>query len=238
MKQSLPLAVAVCLPLCSPLYAVERKVYGWFGNASLGGVLTTGNTDTSSVNASLQQKYRSKQWQHSLDLNVLDSRDQGNKTAQRYVGAYRVTFRYLPDNSFFVDARAAVDEFSGYDRQYFETIGYVHRIHEDLNDIFEVEVGVGFTQQTLDSGQEDNSEVVRLGFDWEHDFPGGNRVKVDWLTLSGSDNTYSQFRSSIKTRIVGNVGLEVGQTIQRNSQVANDKKNTDTTTNIGLVYQY
>lgn len=226
------------LALSAPAQALEGKDYGWFGHASVGGVITTGNTETSSLNASLQQKYRGKQWQHGLDLSVLDSRDRGNNTSQRYVGAYRVTHRYLPDHSFFADLRLVVDEFSGYDRQYFETVGYVHRMYEDLDDIFDVELGVGLTQQELNDSDRENTEVFRAGFDYEHEFPGGNRFKLDALTLAGPDNTYSQLRGSLKTRIVGSVGLEVGQTLQTNSNVAQDKENTDTTTNIGLVYQY
>lgn len=230
--------VSLCflLPVAAP--ALEQTEYGWFGHASLGGVVTKGNTDTSSLNAALQQKYRSKQWGHKIDLSVLDTRDQGNATTQRYVGSYRVIHRYRPVHEFFIDLRMMVDEFSGYDRQYFETVGYVHHLVEGLNDVFDVELGVGLSQQELNDQDREDSTVLRVGFDYLHEFEGGNRFDADLLVLDGADNTYSQFRTSLKTRLVGNVGVEFGQTIQRNSQVDIGKKNTDTTTNVGLVYQF
>lgn len=233
-----PLAVTLCLLTPALAQALENRDYGWFGHASLGGVLTTGNTDTSSVNAALKETYRGKQWQHLIDLHVLDSRDKGENTAQRYVANYRLTYKLYPDSHFFTDVRFAVDEFSGYDRQYFQTVGYVHRLVDDLDDIFDVEIGAGLTQQTLESGQQDDSEVGRFGFNYLHEFQQGNQFSLDLIVLAGPENTYSQFRGSLKTKIVGDVALEIGQTLQRNSQVAEDKENTDTTTTMGLVYQF
>lgn len=235
-KSSLALALSLIVPVSA--HALDGRDYGWFGHASLGGVLTTGNTDTSSVNAALKETYRSKQWQHLIDLSVLDSRDKGRNTAKRYVANYRVTFKLYPDSHFFTDVRFVVDEFSGYERQLFQTLGYVHRLVDGLNDIFDVEIGAGLTQQRLDSGLRDDSEVGRVGFNYLHEFEHGNQFSSDLIVLAGAENTYSQFRASLKTKIVGDLALEFGQTFQRNSRVDEGKKNTDTTTNIGLVYQF
>lgn len=237
MKKS-GLALALCLSLPLSAQAIGGRDYGWFGHVSLGGVLTTGNTDTSSINAALKETYRSKQWQHLIDLSVLDSRDKGRNTAQRYVANYRVTYKLYPDSHFFADVRFVVDEFSGYDRQVFQTFGYVHRLVDRLHDVFDVEIGAGLTQQRLDAGATEDSEVGRLGFNYIHEFEQGNQFSSDLIVLSGAENTYSQLRASLKTKIVGDLALEIGQTFQRNTRVDTGKRNTDTTTNVGLVYQF
>ncbi len=212
--------------------------YGWIGTASLGGSITTGNTDTSNINASLKETYRGKQWHHKVELGLLESRDQGRATAQRYLASYRLMYRLYPDVNFFSDLRWVADEFAGYDSQVYETFGYGHRLVDGLWDTFEIELGVGLNQNKLTSNGTESSTVLRAGYTYRHDFENGNRFDSTLLVLRSRENTHTLFTASIKAKLVGDLSLELQETVSRNSQVLPDKTNTDTTTSVGLVYAF
>lgn len=227
--------------LCSgatEVWSYEEVDYGWIGTASLGGTLTSGNTETSNINASLKETYRGKQWHHKVELGLLESRDRGRATARRYLGSYRLMFRLYPDVNFFSDFRWVSDRFAGYDSQVYETFGYGHRLVDGLWDTFEVELGVGLNQNRLVSDGIEKSAVLRAGFTYQHDFEQGNRFDSSLLVLHGRENTHTLFNASLKTRLVGDLSVELGETVSRNSQVLPGTVNTDTTTTVGLVYLF
>lgn len=225
------------LLLTAPAAAYEKD-YGWFGSFSFGGLIVTGNTEIANLTGSVKERYQSKQWEHGVQADVLRNNADSEVTAERYAGEYKLLYRYYPDISFFLSLRAVIDEFAGYQQQFFQTLGYRNTLVEKLWDTFAFEVGVGTSQQRRDDGNQEQRKVLRLGMEYEHEFIGGNTFTSDILSLLGKDNSNTVATTAVKTHLFDRVGLEFSVKVSHNSVVAADKKNTDTTTAIALVYDF
>ncbi len=214
------------------------KDYGWFGSVSFGAVVVTGNTQVSNLTGRIQERYEGKQWYHTLQASVLRNEADGQRTAERYEAEYKLLYKYYPHIDLFFSTRAVRDELAGYRRQYFHTLGYRHTLVETLWDRFAFEVGAGFSQQTLSGDGREERAVARLGLDYVHDYEGGNRFSASALGLLGRDNSNVVANAALKSRLVGALGLELSVKINHNSSVAPDKRHTDTTTSLALVYDF
>lgn len=227
------LVALLCAPSCG-----RAKDYGWFASVSFGALLVRGNSEVSNITSSIKERFESKQWKHNISGNMLRNATDRNVSVERYEAEYKVLYKFYPDISLFVSLRALVDEFAGYEDQLFQTVGYRQTLVEGLYDTFAFEAGLGFSQQTLLGGGQDFRNVLRLGYDYEHEFLNGNKFSTDLLSLIGEDNRNAVANIALKTKLVKDIGLEVSFKLNHNSTVAEDKKPTDTSTVIALVYDF
>lgn len=225
--------VMLCMPVCA-----AAKDYGWFGSVSFGALLVRGNSEVSNLSGAVKERFVSKQWKHNITANLLRNATDNAVSAERYEAEYKVLYRFYPQIELFVSLRALQDEFAGYEEQFFQTVGYRHTLVEGLFDTFAFEVGLGFSQQTLLGGGSEFRNVLRLGYDYEHEFYNGNKFSTDLLSLIGEDNRNTVANIALKTKLVGDIGLEVSFKLNHNTTVAEDKRPTDTSTVIALVYDF
>ncbi|HHJ20404.1 MAG TPA: DUF481 domain-containing protein [Gammaproteobacteria bacterium] len=221
-----------------PVVPVMARDYGWFGSVALGAVVTSGNTDTSSLNGALKERYQGKQWLQKFEASLLQSRSDNNLSAERYLGDYKLTYKLYPQIDFFMDVRVVRDEFAGFNRQYFETIGYGHRWIEALYDVLDLELGVGLLQQQSASGDSQANTVLRAGFEYQHKFINGNKFSWDLLVLGARDNTNTHSKLAVKAKLFAALAAEISVTGSYNSNVPADKESQDITTSMGLVYDF
>lgn len=219
-------------------HSVSAKDYGWFGSVSFGALLLRGNSEVSNLGGSIKERYESKQWKHAISANMLHNATDNKVSAERYEAEYKLLYKFYPHIDLFASLRALTDEFAGYEEQYFQTVGYRHTLVEGLFDTFAFEVGLGFSQQTLVGGGREFRNVLRVGYDYEHEFFNGNKFSTDLLSLIGEENSNTVANIALKTKLVGAIGLEVSMKVSHNSIAIEEKRPTDTSTVVALVYDF
>lgn len=226
------------LLLASPQLAANGQDYGWFGSFTLGAILASGNTDTRNFNGGIKQRFVDKQWRHEMEASLLRHDNLEKVTAERYLLDYKFAYRYYPHVEFFVDLRGLQDRFAGFDYQLYETIGYRHTLVEKLYDEFKIEMGFGFTQQRHVGDTEERDTVLRLGYEYLHDFENGNQFSTGLLSLVGQENTHYHADAAVKARLLWNIAIKFTLTVNHNTVAPADKEKTDATTSVGLVYDF
>lgn len=229
---------ALLLFLASPQLVANGQDYGWYGSFSLGALLNTGNTETRNWNGGIKQRILDKQWSHELEASLLRHDNLEKVTAERYLLNYKFAYRFFPQIEYFVDLRGLQDRFAGFDYQLYQTVGYRHTLVEKLNDVFKFEAGFGFSQQRQVDEAEEGDTVLRLGYEYLHDFENGNQFSTSLLSLMGRDNINYRAVAAVKARLLWNIAIEFSLTANHNTVVPADKEKTDTTTSVGLVYDF
>jgi putative salt-induced outer membrane protein len=228
----------------------EEPAQGWSGSVAGGYTAVRGNTESETENLKAEVRYDSGRWHHSLlgtavgasqDVEVVDN---GVTTTvnQTSAEAYKVLAKTkydLADRWYaFGLAEYNKDRFSSYDYQIFEAAGVGWRVWRTQSMELNLEAGPGLTQSKLQTGEEQNEAVARVGGDY-HWHISENAVFSETVSSSiGSDNTYIESLTELKAGIVGNLALVLGYLWKHNTDVDPGTDKSDTLTSVSLEYKF
>lgn len=229
--------IALLIGLATPLAAQEEAADGpWSGKATLGYLATTGNTETSNLNAGVELGYATGKWAHLLTANSIYSEDSNVTTAE----AYKVSMkseRRIDDKQFlFGLVNWRKDRFSSYDQQISESVGYGRRlINNDIHKL-NMEIGLGARQSDLVDGTEEDEFILRGGMDYTWAISDTASFVQTVSAEAGDNNTYIEGKSALSASLVGNLALVASYTVKHNTEVVPGTEKTDTYSALSLEY--
>jgi putative salt-induced outer membrane protein len=209
------------------------------GNVALGYLSTSGNTDSTNANALFDVTWDlDGPWKHLWAALAINARTADVTTAEAYAAGYKAQ-RDLSANSYlFFSGDWRQDEFSGYDRQVTEAVGYGRRLIDTQRHVLALEGGAGAKQSDLITGEELDEAIVRGALDYLLTISESSQFRQQFLVEQGEDNRYTQSTSALKTRIIGNIALVLSYVIKSNSDVPVGIEKTDRFTSISLEYGF
>jgi putative salt-induced outer membrane protein len=209
------------------------------GAATLGYLATSGNTESTSSNASAKIDWdRGGDWVHGWTAQFVSARTDGLTTAESYAAGYKGQ-RELSEKSYiFAAADWRKDRFSGYEDQLSETVGYGRKLIDNDRHMLAVEGGAGFKQSTLADGTDVDDTIVRGGLNYLLHISETSEFEQKLVTEIGSENTYTESITALRARIIGNFAVVLSYTIKNNSDVPAGIDETDTFTAISLEYAF
>ena len=143
-------------------------------------------------------------------------------------GGLQSAARFFCDELLFFSGDWRQDEFSGYEKQVPEAVGYGRRLIDNERHMLALEGGIGAKQSDLITGEELDEAIVRGALDYLLTLSENSEFNQKLLIEQGDDNRYTESTSALKTRIVGNLAL-VSIVIKNNSDVPVGIENTDRT---------
>lgn len=238
------LSSALILPSLS--FAAEAEATegaDWKGNAELGFIHTSGNSDTQSLNGKFQLSREEGPFTSGLKLEALSSEDSGTKSKEKYLAALKFDYAigkkdYLTSQALYED-----DRFNGYEYQSSVTVGYGYHAWKDENGKLDIEAGPGYRRDVLETRNEDgdkvNEEAVgRLSLDLLVNV-GESAKFTELLTVeAGESKTVWKSEMGIQSTLTGNLAMKISHIVKHTTDVPSDKKNTDSLVGITLVYDF
>lgn len=218
--------------------AADEEAEGLGGEAELGMVTTSGNTNTRSVNGKARLHYLRGPWRHEGRLEGMRTSDHAGVTAERYLAAAKSDYHFRPSDYVFATVRYEEDRFSGYDYQVSEAVGYGHRLVERERLRLDLEIGVG-GRHSRETGGRTRDEVIARGagkLAW--DISPNSRFTEEVLVESGDSNSYTEAVSALKVMINSRFALKLSLIVKHNSQVPDGVEHTDTLSAVTLVYDF
>lgn len=238
------LIAAFCCPAAAYAATVDASspdavTHGpWTGSAAFGGVATSGNSKTSSVDAKLKLGYANGPWIDTARLETLHASDAGVTTANRTFGELDSKYALNPSAYLFANLRGSHDQFSGYRYQTSASFGIGRRLlHTEHMDI-SAEAGPGYRQARSIGGQTEKDAIARLHGKFAYRFTDKSHFDQTFTAIAGRSNTELDAVSSLTTAITGALALKLSYTVLRNTQVPVGLKKTDTFTSVNLVYSF
>ena len=208
------------------------------GQAAFGYLATSGNTDSTNVNAALGVLLIRGNWDHEFDFSAVSAASAEVTTAEAYSARYESRSALSERSYIFTSLDWRENRFSAFDRQLSESIGYGRRVIDRERHVFNAEVGSGARQAKLLDGSEENEAILRLATDYTLTFSEMTGFTHDLIIESGLSNTSVESIAALRARLFGNIALVFSYRIKRNSEVPPGIQDTDTFTSVALEYAF
>ncbi|MEL7023164.1 MAG: DUF481 domain-containing protein [Pseudomonadota bacterium] len=231
MKRCVILGLALAITSGSAVAEFDGKVsFGFLG--------TSGNAESSSINAGSTLNWTLDRWTHSLELQALGSQDDVDTTAEAYLAGWKSDWAINDKSYVFGLLRYEKDKFSGYDQQLTQALGYGRNLIDTERTTWDVELGVGARQSDLRDNTTEDETIARFGTDYVYRFNESNEFNANFSVESGEFNTLARTLLAFKARLVGDLALVASYRVRYNSDVPVGTEETDTFTAISLEYAF
>ena len=245
-----PLAWAEDATDASDLAAMSSP---WSGSGGeLGFASAHGNSTTESFNGRLKLRYTDDDWIHSMDLFGLrssaeytETADDGSTTrkrqttANRYTGSAGSALQLGEHRQLTATVRYESDDFATYDRQASFGLGYGTRLIDGERLTLDTQIGPGVRRSHNADTDEDRTGLIGRGlFDLKFAVTENTELVNSLLVESGSYNTFAQNDFGVSVSMNKHFALKAGWQARHNSDVAEDKRKTDTLTTMNVVYSF
>jgi putative salt-induced outer membrane protein len=232
-------AAGILVPLLFAGLAVAQNTGDAIsGKASLGYLATSGNTDSTSVNAAFNLLYARGIWSYEGDLTGIAATNSGTTTAKAYSAALEARRDFNERSYLFTTLDWEQDRFSSYDRRVSESAGSGRRIITADAHVLNTEIGAGARQLELVDGTTRDDAILRAALDYGWTISETTTFSQDLTVESGSSNTSLVSVSELRARLFGDVALVLSHRLKRNSDVLPGTSKTDRFTAVSLEYAF
>lgn len=230
------LSAAILVLAASSALAQDEE--GLSGQVAFGYLATSGNAENENLNLSFGGNFNAERWHHRLNGLAVRASTSGIDTAEAYGLTWKTSYDINETDYLFGVVAWNSDEFSGYDQQLREVLGYGRRFIDRERHVLNAEAGAGFRQADLRDGTSEDESILRLATDYRWTISDTSNFSQLLAVESGSDNTYVEAVSSLSANIWDNIALVLSYTIKRNSEVPVNTVKRDTFTAISLEYSF
>ena len=238
-----PLAVA-CLVVAPVAWAQESGNVE--GEAELGILLTSGNTEETKVNGRLALKHETTMWRNTGEFSSRYTEADEETTAEEYQAALESDYKFDEQQYWFVRGSWEDDRFSGYDFESTLSTGYGNRVWQvGERSFLDLSGGLGYRYNKLEEVNDDGDDaekeaIARLAAHFDYALSDTALFRQKLSTEIGLDenNTISQSETSLQTSIVGSLSMKAAFRVKHVSDAPAGTDKTDTETSLSLLYGF
>lgn len=234
------LASAVAAVLSTPAMAADSP---WSSSAELGAVWTTGNTETNSINASLETKYTQDVWAAKARFDALtgEEKDQTTNTTntskEKYKGLLQFDRNITEDLYFTTQGWHERDRFSGFTYQSAVTAGFGYRVLSSDTQKLNIEVAPGYSRDRVKGGDVVDQGMGRFALSYFLQIREGVELTEEFVAEAGSENGIYTSETALKSQIAGNLASKIYYKMKNVEHTAAER-NTDNEFGVNLVYNF
>ncbi|KNC68581.1 DUF481 domain-containing protein [Pseudoalteromonas ardens] len=233
----------------------------WDITSEVGAIITSGNTETTTLKGALKAKHNLENWRNEYKLDGIYKEDEienddgeriSERTNEKYSVSMQGNYKLNEDHShLFIYGSYDSDYFGAYRSETVVSVGYGLRLLSLDTMYLDAEIGPGMKRFEY---QDDSTEVDEngnpLAGTTDNEVIGVAKVDFEWQVSDnarftqvvgveyGDTNTKTTSESALMTKINGSLQMKVAYNITHNSTVDEGKENTDTETSLTLVYSF
>ena len=239
-------SVIACTALTLLATSVSAAGDDWKGEAELGVLITSGNTDQSNLNGRLGLTHEVEKWRNQGELRSLYSSTNGTATAERYSATGETDYKFADRQFWYLRGAYDAERFSGYDYRSSVTTGYGNRVWQSGERSFlDLTVGAGYRYNRLaqpdQTGRRVEDEAVgRLGGELDYALSPTALFRQKLSTEIGveANNTTTESETSLQATLVDSLSMKVAYRVKHISDPPAGSVNTDTETSLSLLYGF
>jgi putative salt-induced outer membrane protein YdiY len=239
-------SAAVLALTLSPLAFAATDSRNWEGEAELGVLNTTGNSDETNINSRLRLVQDLTNWRNSGSFRTLFSESDDQTTSEKYEANLETDYKFTDHQYLFLRGSYDDDRFSGFDFRSSVTTGYGNRVwNQGDRSFLDLSAGVGYRfnklQEPNDDGERDEDEAIgSLSGQLDYALSETALFRQRLGTEVGFDNndTITESETSIQASLLGNLSLKVAYLVTHFSDPPAGSASTDTETSLSLLYGF
>lgn len=220
----------------------------WYTSAELGAITTSGNTSGTSVTGKVDARHEMSNWSNEYifsgffkedEVDNEDGTRSRTRSAQRYSVSAKAAFKLLEDgNRAFVLGSHVADKFGAYTRYSSLSIGYGTQMLRREDRTIDVEVGPGVFHGVTSEGGVESGMTVRGAAQLRWRVSPSAAFSQTVSVERGTSNMHSVAETALSTKINGTMQMKAAFSARNDTNVPDEKKNTDTQTSLTLVYSF
>ena len=234
---------SAALLAADPMQVGELKQHIEFGYLG-----TSGNSKGNTLNGVYSNDY---QWTEKTDAHFkadayYGDKD-GEKTDERYRAHGIVNHHYVEDKWYsYAEAGVLRNTFQGYNQQYNAGLGMGYVFIDDKTRLFKMRGGYQYRHANFTDGTRDDFHYLKVGANYNYYFTDKNRIESELNLLENleeAEDFETVFRIAAVVWMVDSLSIRVGFEVKYDNTPplddnGNELKKTDTTTTVGLVYDF
>jgi len=241
MNQYTNYIAGISLVAVTGVVLAEEQV--WKSQAELGVVNTSGNSQTSTINAKINGTREEGKWRHNLQAEALRSSTSSVVSAEKYQTSGQSDYKFTETDYAFGRVNYEFVKFSGYDYQATIAGGYGKRVMNETDMTLDLEIGPGLRFFKVDPPllpplESDSDPFLRLAGKYLWKVSENATFTEDLSTEIGSDLTVTKSVTGLKANINTTLAMKITFTATHTSDVPVGSKKTDTETAVTLVYSF
>tara|TARA_R110001583_G_scaffold164205_5_gene316706 strand:+ start:257 stop:1021 length:765 start_codon:yes stop_codon:yes gene_type:complete len=215
----------------------------WSGDAELGFIQTSGNSDTQSFNGKFSLIRELEPVTTSLNLEALTSEEDGDASKERYIAGLEHDYS-LSKRSYVASVLSYEDDrFNGYQYQSSLSVGYGYHAWADENGKLDLVVGPGYRRSALENRNEDGDKVEeeaigRASLKLLVNIGQGAKFTEQFTVEGGESKIVYKSDMGLESTLVGQLAMKINYQVKHTTDVPDDKKNTDSLVGVTLVYSF
>lgn len=238
----LALSVFLSLPAVAKDADEDKVDTPWSGSVQFGFSATGGNNDSTSTNGGVTVLYQKNKWSNKLDFDAIDSTSNGETASKIYDMEVGVNYYQTDKNFVSYTSSNTYNEFSTYDITLINALGLGRRLVNNKSVTLDVQLGPGYLFQRVAETGEKNEEMIGQvsgNFVWHISKLASFVQSLN--VNSGNDNTQIKAKSALTTKILENLGLQLGYTVTHNTNQPEGSTNTEKTdyySSVNVIYSF
>ena len=218
-------------------------------DGEFGVLLSTGNTEATSLKAGITSEQELTSWSNSYFAEVLyktsevdsDDTPERQTTAQRFFGSAQFDYKLnANDRRLFFYGDYENDRFNGYDYRASLASGWSQKFELEGDSDFRYSIGPGYS---LVEAEEDNNAatsgfIVRASAEYRYHWDSGAKIRQFLSTEAGNQNTKSRSETALSAKIMGKLAMKLSFILNHESSPTEDAETLSTETSLALVYQF
>ncbi|PSF07068.1 DUF481 domain-containing protein [Marinobacter fuscus] len=239
-----PLVIA-CLALAPMVQAQANE--SWEGEAELGVLMTSGNTDETKANGRLGLINEQEFWRNSGEFSTKYTEADDETTAEEYRAELATNYKFDEQQYWFLRGNWEDDRFSGYEFESSVTTGYGNRVwRSGKRSFLDLSAGAGYRYNKRmdvdpDTGRDvEEDAIARLAAQFDYGLSENSLFRQKLSTEMGLDdnNTVSRSETSLQSSIMNNLSMKVAYRVKHVSDAPDDSESTDTELAVSLLYGF
>jgi putative salt-induced outer membrane protein YdiY len=220
----------------------------WYTSAELGAITTSGNTEGTSVTGKIDARHEMANWSNEYifsgyfkeDVNHNgDGSTTRTRSAERYSLSAKAAFKLLEDgNRAFLLGSHVNDKFGAYTRYSSVGVGYGTQLLRREDKSVDVELGPGYFHGESAAGEIESGMTVRGAAQLRWRVSPSAAFSQSVSVERGTSNMHSIAETALSTKINGTMQMKAAFSARNDTNVPENKKNTDTQTSLTLVYSF
>ena len=210
----------------------------WNGEAELGFVKTTGNTETESFVLKAKAIHQRNKWKNTARGEALRNADGDIVTAEKYFLSGKSEYMFRDRSYVFGLVTYDDDRFSGFNYQLLGVLGYGRVVMERESVKLNLEVGAGGRQSDPEIGDTDNEAVLRAAGDFEWKISKSATFIQELSSDIGEDKTITRSLTALTTKINSYLSSRIAYQLKHTSEVPVGIEKTDTEFTFTLLFKY
>lgn len=235
----------------------EEDKSPFVSSAELGALIKTGNSKSGDLKTALSTTYEKDKWKAVVKFDLLakkaevendDGDDEYETTDQKWQLAGQVNYtvdksnpNYIYGSGLYID-----DRFNGFKYQSSVSAGWGRQWYKTEVASLDLDIGPGFKRDEFEATDtegeySENSLIVQTQALYKRKINDNVDFKLFFRgqTATESDkNSYYESEASVTSQLIGALQLKVAFKVEHNTEVEEDKDNTDTQTAITLIYNF